>query len=204
MKSTFTKLVLIATLGGFLMASCGEDPKPTPLPVLSTSPLYDTLGWFIQGATGTVEGQGTKMIADPENSAKEIQAGRLAIRTVIQKSEEVLAADPLMAPFFPTLLAEVTAGNTTGFFKLRETFTDLVQQVASGQEVYKGLDMVTTHDHTKHSRFGSTTQRFAGNDDFDQFLNDVVIAMTELGVPPSVQAQLGAALEATRAQVVQE
>lgn len=203
MKSQLIKIALIASLGALTMASC-KDKKTTPVEELKTTALYDTLGWFIQGATGPVAGQGTKMIDDPEATGKKIQAGRLAIRTVIEKAEYVLAGDPQMAPFFPTLLAEVGAGNTTGFIELRENFTDLVQQVASGQEVYKGLDMVTTHDHSKNPRFGSTTQMKADNQSFDRFLVDVVDAMTQLGVPPSVQGQLGAALEATRSQVVQQ
>ena len=203
MKSQLIKIALIASLGALTMASC-KDKTTTPVEPLKTTALYDTLGWFIQGATGPVAGQGTKMISDPETSGKTIQAGRLAIRTVIQKAEEVLAGDPQMAPFFPTLLAEVDAGNTTGFIDLRETFTDLVQQVASGQQIYEGLDMVTAHDHAKHPRFGSSTQMKANNQNFDRFLVDVVDAMTQLEVPPSVQAQLGAALEATRSQVVQQ
>ncbi|HUH74110.1 MAG TPA: hypothetical protein VLZ75_06840 [Chitinophagales bacterium] len=183
--------------------SCKDDEKEPEIEKLATTPLYDTLGAFIQGASNPA-GQGTKMITDPEDKNKKIQAGRLAIRTVIQEAENVLAADPMMAEYFPTLLAEVGAGNTTGFIKLRETFTDLIQEVASGQKVYKGLDMVKTHDHKTNPRFGSDTERFADNAIFDQFLTDVVKAMTNLKVPASVQGQLGAALESTRKDVVQE
>lgn len=206
-NSKLTKLFAFMLLfSSICFISCDKDddtPEPTPTP-LATSALYDTLGWFIQGATMQVAGQGTKMIADPEDNTKMIQAGRLAIRTVIEEAENVLAGDPEMAPYFPTLLAEVGAGNTTGFFKLRETFTDLIQQVVSGQQIYKGLDMVATHDHATNPRFGSVDEPLADDAIFDQFIGDVVIAMTTLQVPATVQGQLGAALESTRAQVVQE
>lgn len=207
-NSTFTKLFAFMLLfSSICFVSCDKDddmePDPTPTP-LATSALYDTLGWFIHGATMQVEGQGTKMIADPEDNTKMIQAGRLAIRTVIEEAENVLAADPEMAPYFPTLLAEVGAGNTTGFYELRETFTDLIQQVVSGQEVYTGLDMVATHNHATNPRFGSEEEPLADDAIFDQFIADVAVAMTNLEVPASVQGQLGAALESTRSDVVQE
>lgn len=205
MRSTFITLLMIFSVG-ILLTSCKDDDiKEKEEIKLSTTPLYDTLGWFIQGATGAVAGQGIKMITDPGDSTKKIQAGRLAIRTVVEASELVLAADPELAVYFPTLLTEVGAGNTTGFFKLRENLTDLIQQVASGQKnVYKGLDMVKTHDFKSNPRFGSAENDKADDADFDRFVGDVVIAMTALKIPASVQGQLGAALEATRAQVVQK
>ncbi len=209
MKTTFSKFfAAMLVFSSVYLVSCNNDddaptePAPTPL---ATTALYDTLGAFIQGISSPIEGQGTKMIPDPEAPGQMIQAGRLAIRTVIEEAEGVLAADPLMAPYFPTLLAEVGANNTTGFFALRENFTDLIQEIASTQTgLYTGLDMVAAHDHATNPRFGSVEDPVAGDDDFDQFVADVVIAMTNLNVPPSVQGQLGAALEATRDDVVQE
>lgn len=207
MRKNILKAILVLSIGGVALSSCKDKfpiTREPPQELLKTTALYDTLGWFIQGGQGAVAGQGTKMIADPEDGSKQIQAGRLAIRTVIQRAEVVLASDPAMAPFFPTLLAEVAAGNTTGFIDLRETFTDFVQQAASGQEIYQGLDMVTAHNNAKFSRFGSPANPKANNVDFNLFLADVGKAMTQLNVPPSVQAQLGAVLEASRAQIVQQ
>ena len=205
MRSTFITLLMIFSVGILLTSCKDDDVKEIEEIKLATTPLYDTLGWFIQGAKGPVEGQGTKMITDPEATSKKIQAGRLAIRTVVETAEGVLAADPELAVYFPTLLAEVAAKNTTGFFKLRENLTDLIQQVASGQKnVYKGLDMVKTHDFKTNPRFGSAENDKADDADFDRFVGDVVIAMTTLKVPASVQGQLGAALEATRKDVVQK
>jgi hypothetical protein len=205
MRSKFLTLLLIFTVGILLTTSCKDDEVQKMEEQLATTPLYDTLGWFIQGAAGAVAGQGTKMITDPQDSTSKIQAGRLAIRTVVEASELVLAGDTALAVYFPTLLAEVGAGNKTGFIELRENLTDLIQQVASGQKnVYKGLDMVKTHDFKTNPRFGSAVNDKADDADFDRFIGDVVIAMTALKVPTSVQAQLGAALESTRSQVVQK
>ena len=206
--STLSRIFAVALVASSVsVMSCQKksDDTPAPTPLASTA-LYDTLGAFAQGLplTGSLAGQGTKLITDPTDKTQTIQAGRLAIRLVIDQAEMTLAADPAMAPFFPTLLSEVTAGNKTGYNALLETFTDFVQQAASGQQVYKGLDMVTAHDHAKNSRFGSVANPKTDNAAFTVFLGDVVKAMTSLKVKPSVQAQLGAALESTRSQVVQK
>jgi hypothetical protein len=169
-----------------------------------TTPLYDTLGWFIQGATGPVAGNGTKMVSDPSNSGQMIQAGRLAIRTVVNQALGVVAADPKMANYFPTLLAEVGANNTTGLSHLLETFTDFVQQAVSGQMIYKGLSMKAAHNFSTNPRFGSATHMTADSTDFNQFMGDVVSAATTLKVPNSVIAQLGALLFSTEGDVVQD
>lgn len=192
----FLAVALIA-----VATSCNKDNKPTPV---ATTPLYDTLGWFIQGANGKVEGNGTKMIADPEHPGVEIQAGRLAIRTVVDKAIQVIAADPELQPYFPVLLAEVNAGNTTGYSRLLESFTDFVQQRVSGQQVYKGRSMVEAHNHASYNRFGSDANPKADSSDFDQFVGDIVIAAQSLNVPNSVIGQLGTLLYATEGDVVQD
>src|ERR1700743_1925029 len=132
-----TKKLLFASViiaGVIYFSFCKRNGSGSSAP--ATTPLYDTLGWFIQGGTGTVAGSGTVMIADPSNPGTKIQAGRLAIRTVVNQALGVVAADPKMAPYFPTLLAEVGANNTTGYNHLLNTFTDFVQQAVSGQTIY--------------------------------------------------------------------
>ena len=204
-----TKLVITAFFialgfGAITMGSCSKDKNNTPTtPVLATSPLYDTLGWFIQGGQGAVAGNGTKMIADPDNAGQNIQAGRLAIRTVVNKALMVIAADTSLNVYFPTLLGELGANNTTGYSHLLNTFTDFVQQAVSGQQIYMGLSMHTAHNHATYTRFGDAAHPTSSNANFDQFVTDVATAAQSLNVPNSVIAQLGALLNTTRADVVQ-
>lgn len=186
------------------MGACSHDDN-NDMTVIPTSPLYDTLGWFIQGAKGPISGQGVKMIADPDNQGQQIQAGRLAIRTVVNKALGIIASDDRLAPYFPTLLAEVGAGNTTGLAKLLNSFTDFVQgPVSTQKDVYKGPDMKTVHNHATFARFGSTTAPTADAQDFDIFVGDVAEAATSLSVPASVIGQLGALLNSTKGDIVQD
>lgn len=203
LKSTFP--LILAIIGFMFFAtmttSCKKEKKD-PKPTLATTPLYDTLGWFIQGAQGKVAGNGTKMINDPDNPGKKIQAGRLAIRTVVDKAIMIIAADTVLNVYFPTLLSEVTAGNTTGYSHLLETFTDFVQQAVSSQEVYKGLPMTTAHTHATFSRFGDADHPTSDEADFDQFINDVGQAANSLNVPTSVTGQLATLLISVKGDIV--
>ncbi|PSK93199.1 hypothetical protein [Taibaiella chishuiensis] len=206
MQTQKTKLLfIIAAMLSFavILGSCSKDDKPvTPPTPIATSPLYDTLGWFIQGGQGAVEGNGTKMIADPDNSGQTIQAGRLAIRTVVNKALMVIAADTAINIYFPTLLAEVGAGNTTGYAHLRETFTDFVQQAVSGQQIYKGMTMKAAHNFATYNRFGSAAHPTSDEADFNRFIGDVVIAAQSYNVPNSVIAQLGVLLSSVKGDIV--
>lgn len=207
MNMNFKKIaiILLAAFGvGAVSISSTSCKKKTTTPMaLATTPLYDTLGWFIQGGTGAVEGNGTKMINDPDNPGKMIQAGRLAIRKVVDKSLMVIAGDTALAEYFPTLLTEVGAGNTTGYNDLLESFTDFVQQAVSTQAgVYQGKTMRDAHNHATYSRFGSTAAPKSTAADFDVFVGDVASAATSLNVPGSVIAQLGALLYTTKNDIV--
>lgn len=201
-KSKLAFILLPAALSFIFFTSCNDDVN-TGMNPTSTS-LYDTLGWFIQGAQGPVANQGTKMIDDPENSGEKIQAGRLAIRTVVNKALGVIAADPKLAVYFPTLLNEVGNGNTTGLAKLSSSFTDFVQQAVSGQKVYHGKSMKEAHNHASYSRFGSTDIPTADSASFDQFVSDIASAAKSLDVPGSVINQLGELLYTTEGDVVQD
>lgn len=203
MKFKFNYLVAGAILFSFLFSfsACKKNNNPTP--PLATTPLYDTLGWFIQGGTGMVEGNGTKMIADPDNPGIKVQAGRLAIRTVVNTALPIIAADPQLSVYFPTLLAELGAGNKTGYADLLENFTDFVQQGVSGQKVYRGKSMVAVHNHASYDRFGDAAHPTSDSSDFDQFVGDIVVAAQSLKVPGSVIAQLGTLLYSTEGDIVQ-
>lgn len=208
MKATTRQILFLLLVaigfGSITVSSCSkkDNNDPNPDPPLQTSALYDTLGWFIQGAQGAIAGNGTKMIADPDNAGKTIQAGRLAIRTVVNKALMVIAADTSINIYFPTLLGELSASNTTGYSHLLETFTDFVQQAVSGQQVYKGLSMKVAHNHATYNRFGSAMHPTSDNGDFDQFIGDVVIAAQSLNVPNSVIGQLGVLLNSVRGDIV--
>lgn len=202
-KTVFFALMLVC--GALFFNSCKSDKKttPTPTPALASSPLYDTLGWFIQGGTGTIAGSGTQMIADPDNAGQKIQAGRLAIRTVVNKALGIIAADTALADYFPTLLSEVGAGNTTGYADLLSNFTDFVQQAVSTQQIYTGKTMIQAHNHATYSRFGSAAHPVSNNADFDEFISDVVAAAQFYNVPNSVIGQLGGILTSVKGQVTQ-
>lgn len=182
------------------LSSCHNNDKDD-MTVIPTTPLYDTLGWFIQGATGQVAGQGTKMVADPDNEGQKIQAGRLAIRTVVNKALGIIASDNRLAVYFPTLLAEVGDGNTTGLAHLLNSFTDFVQTAVSKQDVYKGPDMKTVHNHATFARFGSADHPTSNKQDFDVFVGDVAQAAQSLNVPASVIGQLGTLLYTTEGDI---
>jgi len=184
-------------------SACHNNDKDD-MTVIPSTPLYDTLGWFIQGAKGQVEGQGVKMVNDPDNDGKQIQAGRLAIRTVVNKALGVIASDNRLAQYFPTLLAEVGDGNTTGLAHLLNSFTDFVQTAVSKQNVYKGPDMKTVHNHATFARFGSEEHPTSTKADFDVFVGDVAQAAASLDVPASVIGQLGELLYTTEGDIASD
>jgi hypothetical protein len=198
-KILFASSILMAVV---YFSSCKKSSGGTTPP--ATTPLYDTLGWFIQGGTGTVAGSGIKLVADPSNSGQTIQAGRLAIRTVVNQALGVIAGDSKLAIYFPTLLGEVGAGNMTGYSHLLNTFSDFVQQAVSGQQIYKGLSMTAAHNFASNPRFGSSAHPTADSTAFNVFIGDVVTAATTLKVPNSVIGQLGVILFSVEGSVVQK
>jgi hypothetical protein len=164
-------------------ASCNKDDNDKPV----TLTLYDSLG-------------GTTLVTDPANTSMKIEAGRLGIRSVVDSTIFVIAADPELNPYFGVLLAEVTSGNTTGFEALSKNLTDFFC-VATGAKnfTYTGLNMVDAHNPSTNSRMGGT----ADNADFDQFITDLVAGAQKNGLPDYLIARVGALVETLRTQVVQ-
>jgi len=150
--------------------------------------LYDSLG-------------GTTMVADPSTSGATIEKGRLAIRSVIDSTIFVIAGDTAINGHFTTLLAEVTAGNLTGFEALSKNLTDFVA-VATGAKdyTYGGKNMVAAHDPAQNSRMNGK----ADNSDFNAFEADLVAGANKNAVPSYLTARLGAIVETLRTQVVQQ
>src|SRR5690242_17093027 len=134
------RIIILAALSTLIVAggisSCDIDDDPDPI----TLTLYDSLG-------------GTAMVQDPANPGSMIESGRLGIRSVVDSTIFVIAADNRINSYFSVLLAEVTAGDLSGFQALSENLTDFFC-VATGAKnfTYAGLSMTDAHDPAKNPR----------------------------------------------------
>ena len=183
MKKTFILFSVAAAFGVavFSTSSCKKSSS-------SKMTLYDSLG-------------GTKIVTDPSTSGATIESGRLAIRSVIDSTIFVIAGDTAINGHFTTLLAEVTAGNLTGFENLSKNLTDFVA-VATGAKdyTYGGLSMADAHNPAKNPRMNGK----ADDGDFTAFENDLVAGANKNAVPSYLTARLGAIVETLRSTVVQQ
>ncbi|HTI12123.1 MAG TPA: hypothetical protein VL832_26295 [Puia sp.] len=181
-----TVVVFAAILGlGFsvaLMPACSKS-KSTPAKMT----LYDSLG-------------GTAMVADPAHPGTMIEKGRLGLRSVVDSAIFVIAGDANINGYFKVLLAEVTAGNTSGFMALSKNLTDFFC-VATGAKnfSYTGKSMVDAHNPATNPRMNGK----AANDDFDSFVADVVTAAQKNGLSNQLIGQVGVVINSVRTQVVQ-
>ncbi|WP_299247477.1 hypothetical protein [uncultured Cytophaga sp.] len=143
------------------------QPKPT---------LYERVG-------------GTTMTADPNNTGQMIEKGRLTLRSVVDSSINVIAADGQLAKYFPVLFAELGENpkNTSGLTALSKNFTDFMC-VATGSKtyLYTGLSMTETHDPARNSRMGMK----ANSADFDKFVGDIGTGLAKNGVTAANNKQL--------------
>lgn len=180
-KISLIAVAALLAIGSFL-TSCDKDENP---PVTPT--LYDSLG-------------GTEMVTDPANTSVKIEKGRLGIRSVVDSTIFVIAADPDLNPFFNVLLAEVTSGDLSGFQQLSKNLTDFFC-VATGAKnfSYTGLSMVDAHDPAKNGRMNGK----ADDADFNKFIVDLVAGAQKNGLPDYLIARVGAIVETLRGQVVQ-
>ena len=174
-------IVIVASLSTSSCKKSSDNPKPT---------LYDSLG-------------GTKMVQDPKAaSGVQIEAGRLLIRSIIDSTIFVIAADSRINGHFSALLAEVGAGNLSGFQALSKSLTDFVA-VGTGAKnyTYSGKSMVAAHDPAQNTRMKGK----ATNADMNAFEADLVIGAGKNGVTTSNQALVSVAniVESLRSAVVQ-
>jgi len=155
----------------------------------SSSPktLYDSLG-------------GTTMVADPSNPGTKIEQGRLGIRSVVDSTIFIIAADTSINKYFTVLLAEVTAGNLSGFSALSKNLTDFFC-VATGAKdfTYTGKSMTAAHDPAQNSRMNGK----ADAADFTQFVNDLVAGSKKNGLSDQIIGRLGTIVNTLQSQVVQ-
>ena len=183
-KTAFFSFLILVTGSSILFSSCSKNDT-----VMATVPtLYDSLG-------------GTTLVKDPTSSTAMIEQGRLGIRSVVDSTIFVIAADPKLNGFFKVLLAEVTAGNTSGFAELSKNLTDLFSAATGSKNFkYTGDDMVTAHDPAKNPRMNGK----AASADFDQFVNDLVVGAKKNKLPDNLIGSVGAIVNTLRGQVVQK
>ncbi|MCB9275486.1 MAG: group 1 truncated hemoglobin [Lewinellaceae bacterium] len=178
-----TRLSLCLIFGAVIfLAACDKDDDSG----MTEPTLYEKLG-------------GTALVADP-NSTGMIEKGRLGLRSVVDSTIFVIAADPKLSPYFATLLSEVGNGNVSNLAILSENLTDFFC-VATGAEhfTYDGLDMASAHDPSTNPRMAQK----ADNAAYDAFINDVVIGAQQNNVPSELITEVGAFLETLRETVVQ-
>lgn len=190
------------TLGVLLVASatftsCSKDDDPAPTPEVKAS-IYTRLG-------------GTKMVADPDDSSKMIEAGRLSFRKVVNSTVGLIVADVKtnasgnLGAHFAPLLAEVGANNTTKLAVLVDNLTDFFSFNTGGTNPvnkYTGLDMVTTHDPAKNPRMGTKSSTA----DFNKFEGYVGAAANANGVATNTElyTDIVVVLESLRTPIVQK
>lgn len=162
-----------------VFASCDKDDDKDPT-------LYEKLG-------------GTERVADPAGGGM-IEKGRLGLRSVVDSTIFVIAADPSLSPYFASLLGEVGSGNLTNLAVLSKNLTDFFC-VATGAEnfAYDGLDMAAAHDPARNPRMALK----ADNASYDSFIAAVVVGAQQNSVPSELITEVGALLETLRTTVVQ-
>lgn len=176
--------IAIALAGLSAMPSCNKKDDTAP----AKPTLYDSLG-------------GTTMVADPSNPSVMIEKGRLGLRSVVDSTIFVIAADTSLNKFFTVLLAEVTASNLTGFEALSKSLTDFFC-VATGAKnfTYSGKNMVASHDPAQNPRMNGKSSAA----DFDRFVTDLVIGAKKCGLSDQLIGQVGYVVSTVKTQVVQK
>lgn len=182
-KNSVFYLAMIATT---LMVSFSACKKDNDAPEMAKT-LYDSLG-------------GTTMVSDPRAPGTMIEQGRLGIRSVVDSTVFVIAADPQINSYFQVLLAEVTNGNLSGFAALSKSLTDFLC-VGTGAKnfTYNGLSMAAAHDPARNPRMNGK----ADNAAFDRFIADVVIGAQKNGLPNQLIGRVGEVLNSLRGPIVQ-
>jgi hypothetical protein len=184
-KMTLLPMTLIVAATVLFTVSCSSNKTKTPTPVKAT--LYDSLG-------------GTAKVSDPAHAGTMIEKGYLGIRSVVDSTIFVIAADNRINGHFTVLLAEVTAGNLSGFTALSGNLSTFVAVGTGAKDyTYTGLNMTAAHNPATNSRMNGK----ASNADFDAFEADLVIGANKNHVPANLITSLGKIVESLRTTVVQ-
>ncbi len=181
---TLTTTMVVMAFSLSTMQSC----KKTEATAASGPTLYDSLG-------------GTTMVADPANPGTMIEKGRLGIRSVVDSTIFVIAADNSINGYFAVLLAEVGSGNLTGYTALTNNLTDFFC-VATGAKdfTYGGKSMADAHNPATNPRMTGKATSAA----FNQFVNDLVTGANKNAVPSNLITSIGKLVGTTEGQVVQQ
>lgn len=189
MKKTPILFFVAASFIILNIISCSKNHDSTP----TTLTLYDSLG-------------GTAMVQDPTAATGTmIEKGRLGIRSVVDSAIFVIAADTKINHYFNVLLAEVTAGNLSGFQELSKNLTDFFS-VATGAKdyTYTGLSMTVAHNPgTDTTIENPRISEKVDSDDFDEFITDLGVAAGKNSLPDYLTARVAAVAETVKGQVVQ-
>ncbi|MEO8760505.1 MAG: group 1 truncated hemoglobin [Bacteroidia bacterium] len=196
-KSTILAAICLTTVSIFY-TSCKKKDTTTPTTPVATTPAGPTLYTRV-GGTVTVQ--------DPRAAAGTmIETGRLTLRSVVDSAIYVIAGDAQINGYFQVLLAEVGAGNTTGFSALSENFTDFLCTATGATNTaytYGGRSMKDAHDPMYTNRISNKVT----SADFDKFVGDIGTALAKNGVNSTNNAQLVtdlvALLETTKSTIVQ-
>jgi hypothetical protein len=183
MRKKTTLLAVMLGLGiiGFLMPACSKSSSP------ARQTLYDSLG-------------GTATVSDPANPGTMIEKGRLGLRSVVDSAIFVIAGDSKINSYFKVLLAEVTAGNTSGFMALSKNLTDFFCVATGAKDFsYTGKSMTDAHNPATNLRMNGK----ADSTDFNQFVADVVTAAQKNGLSSQLIGQVGTVIYSVEGQVVQ-
>ncbi len=197
MKKQFKLMAMLFISGALALSSCGDDEDKKEE---ADDMMMDTTTTMTEPTLYEKVG-GEEMVADPSNEGMMIEAGRLALRSVVDSTIFVIAGDDELKPYFAVLLAEVTAGDLSGFTALSKDLTDFFA-VATGSKnfTYGGLDMVEAHDPSKNNRMTGMADDAA----FDAFIADLVVGAKKNNVPDAIIGEIGALVETLRAPVVQK
>jgi hypothetical protein len=187
-KSIIATMIITLAAAVMFTQSCSKSSNgSTPVPAT----LYDTLG-------------GTVKVQDPNAAAGiMIEKGYLTLRSVVDSSIFVIAADTAINTYFTVLLAEVTSGNLSGFQALSANLSNFFAVGTGAKDyTYTGKTMHDAHDPTINSRISAKVM----DDDFTEFETDVVAGAGKNGVPSNspIVASLGRIMESLRTSVVNQ
>lgn len=118
---------------------------------------------------------------DPRKSDYELVGGGPAVSAVVTRFYDLVLTDPELAPFFTEV--DMAA--------LKRHQVLLVSQVMGGPANYDGRELKTAH-----AGLG------IGPDDFAAVVAHLVTALKEASVPDDIIGRVGAALQATKVDIV--
>jgi len=196
-KPLMIAAVALIAVSVFSISCKKKTTEPEPDPVVTTPTpapsLYSRVG-------------GTTMVNDPMHSGTMIEQGRLTLRSVVDSSINVIAADPQLQPYFTALFTELGAGNTSGLTALSLNFTDFMCSATGATNsayAYGGRSMKDAHDPSHNTRISMKVN----STDFDKFVGDIGTGLAKNGVTSANNAQLVndlvALLNTTKSAIVQ-